>query len=177
MTYAIVYNSRGGNTKLVAEGLQKALAEAGAEAMLTELTTGAVAEASKAVAQADTVLAGFWTDKGSCTPEMAELLDRLHGKRVFLFGTAGFGGEPAYFERILTGVEEKLPQDATYLGGAMCQGKMGPAVRARYEAMLVDKPGDARIEAMIANFDAALEHPNAADIDAIAAAAKDALGL
>ena len=45
-------------------------------------------------------------------------------------------------------------RDATYLGGAMCQGKMGAGVRARYEAMLAEHPGDERIRGMIDNFDA-----------------------
>lgn len=176
MACAIVYSSRGGNTRLVAEGLKRALAEAGTDSTLVELTADTGAEAREAAARADAVLAGFWTDKGTCPPEMAEFLAQLSGKRVFLFGTAGFGGEPAYFERILAGVEAKLPEDARYLGGAMCQGKMGPAVRARYEGMLAEKPGDARIEAMIANFDAALGHPDDDDLARIAAAAQEALG-
>ncbi len=177
MRILIAYNSRGGNTKQVAESLQRALAQAGAEVDIAEVTAGTVEEVCGRVGDADAVLAGFWCDKGTCTAEMDELLAHLGDKRVFLFGTAGFGGAPEYFDRILSGVRAKLPDSAAYAGGAMCQGRMGEGVRRRYEAMLEQNPGDARVQGMIANFDAALAHPDADDLDRIAAAAREALGL
>ena len=177
MAYAIVYNSKGGNTRMVAEALRDVLVEADVDATLTEVTSDTVQAAAQAAQDAEAVLAGFWCDKGSCTSEMANFLTGLVDARVFLFGTAGFGGEPAYFARILESVRAKLPETADYLGGAMCQGKMGPAVRQRYEAMLAEKPGDPRIQSMIANFDAASTHPNVADLEAITIAAKQSLNL
>ena len=179
MQYAILYNSASGNTQQVAEALEQALANEDTEVTLAKITHGGAADALAAsnAATADAVLVGFWCDKGSCTQDVAEVLARLGGKRVFLFGTAGFGGAPEYFERILAGVHEKLPEDAEYLGGAMCQGKMGAGIRHRYEGMLAENPGDERIQAMIDNFDAALAHPNDEDFTRIAAAAKAALGL
>ena len=59
----------------------------------------------------------------------------------------------------------------------MCQGKMGPAIRKRYEAMLAEKPGDQRVQAMIDNFDAAASHPDASDAQKIADAMLDALDI
>ena len=41
---------------------------------------------------ADTLYVGFWTDKGKADADTLDFLQQLHGKRVFLFGTAGFGG-------------------------------------------------------------------------------------
>lgn len=172
---AILYNSNSGNTRMVAEALERALADDGMQVAVVEITAESVAQAVEAAAAADAVLVGFWCDKGSCTDEVAQVLSGLGGKRVFLFGTAGFGGAPAYFERILSAVRIKLPEDATYLGGAMCQGKMGRGVLARYEAMLAEKPGDARITSMIDNFHAALGHPDEADLEAIVKAAQAAL--
>lgn len=174
MKCLVVVNSKGGNTRMVANALVDSLEKAGSEAMFVD-DPAAVDRAS--VDAAEAVLAGFWTDKGDCAPKMATFLERLSGKRVFLFGTAGFGGAPEYFERILAGVREKLPADAEYLGGVMCQGKMGPGIRRRYEGMLAEKPGDERIQAMIANFDAALAHPDDDDLARIADAARAALGL
>ena len=178
MQYAILYNSVSGNTQQVAEALEQALANEGAEVTLAKIAHGGAEDALAAAnaATADAVLVGFWCDKGSCTPEVVDVLAGLAGKRVFLFGTAGFGGAPEYFEQILGRVRENLSEDARYLGGAMCQGKMGDAVRARYEAMLAEKPGDARIQAMIANFDAARSHPDADDLARIVSSAKQALG-
>ncbi len=171
MGYLIAYSSAGGNTKRVAEAVARAMEERGLDAQTLALTAETVNEAQERAVRADAVLVGFWCDKGDCVPEVSALLAGLTGRRVFLFGTAGFGGSPEYFDRILARVREHLPKDACYLGGAMCQGKMGEGVRARYEAMLAEKPGDARIQAMIDNFDAARSHPDDADLEAIASAA------
>ncbi len=172
MTCLIVVSSKSGNTRLVADALASELAGAGVAAA-GPFAPEEVAEAE--LGGADTVLAGFWTDKGDCAPDLAAVLERLGGKRVFLFGTAGFGGSEAYFAQILDRVRAHLSEDATYLGGAMCQGKMGAGVRARYEAMLAEHPGDERIRGMIDNFDAALAHPDEADLARIVAAAREAL--
>lgn len=172
MTCLIVVSSKSGNTRLVADALASELAGAGVTAV-GPVTPRGVTEAE--LSAADTVLAGFWTDKGDCAPDLAAVLERLGGKRVFLFGTAGFGGSEAYFAQILDRVRAHLPEDVTYLGGAMCQGRMGAGVRARYEAMLAEHPDDERIRGMIDNFDAALAHPDEADLARIVAAAREVL--
>lgn len=174
MKCLVVVNSKGGNTRMVANALVDSLEKADSEAMFVD-DPAAVDRAS--IDAAEAVLAGFWTDKGDCAPEMATFLERLSGKRVFLFGTAGFGGSPEYFERILGNVRKHLSDSVEYLGGAMCQGKMGAGVRKRYEAMLAKNLEDKRAQAMIDNFDVALSHPDADDIEGIVAATREALGL
>lgn len=173
MTCLIVVSSKGGNTRQVADAVARELIAVGAEVAGPMAPDDATDDL---IAAADTVLAGFWTDKGDCAPDMAAFLGKLAGKRVFLFGTAGFGGSEEYFARITGAVAQHLPAEAELLGSAMCQGKMGPGVRARYEAMLAEHPDDERIKGMIANFDAALAHPDEADCARIAAAARAALG-
>ncbi|HCX92754.1 MAG TPA: hypothetical protein DGZ34_08800, partial [Lachnospiraceae bacterium] len=42
---------------------------------------------------------GFWTDKGNADNETLTLLSTLKNRRIFLFGTAGFGGSDAYFQK------------------------------------------------------------------------------
>lgn len=177
MRCVVLYSSKGGNTRMVADALADALSTDADKVTPVEVASGHEGDAVSAVAEADAVLAGFWTDKGDCAPEMAQVLSQLEGKRVFLFGTAGFGGEATYFERIVANVKTHLPESAVLIGSAMCQGKMGMAVRRRYEAALAEHPGDARMQAMIDNFDAALSHPSAEDLAGIVDAAKDALGL
>lgn len=174
MRCLIAVSSAGGNTRMVAEHLERELRSAGCEVPGVADVAAVSEDETRA---ADVVLAGFWTDKGDCAPAMASLLETLEGKRVFLFGTAGFGGSPEYFERILGNVRKHLSDSVEYLGGAMCQGKMGAGVRKRYEAMLAKNPEDKRAQAMIDNFDVALSHPDADDIEGIVAAAREALGL
>lgn len=110
------------------------------------------------------IFAGFWTDKGDSGAKLAEFLESLHGSRVFLFGTAGFGGSEEYFNRILEKVSTHLAADNTVAGRYMCQGKMPVSVRKRYESMLEQNPEDERMKAMVENFDRALSHPDASDL-------------
>lgn len=158
MTYTIVYSSRTGNTKLLADGIRSVLPAENC------VYFGPVSGAEREAAQADVVFAGFWTDKGSCDEEMAGFLSGIVGKDVFLFGTAGFGGSEEYFSKILRNVGKYLDGSCRLAGTFMCQGQMQPAVRERYEGM-VGMGGDGdRVREMIENYDRALGHPNEGDV-------------
>ena len=154
MSYAIVYSSRTGNTAQLAQAVREALPQEGCS-YFGEPHTQALS--------ADTIYVGFWTDKGTCDEQTAHFLQSLTHQKVFLFGTAGFGGAPAYFEQILGRVKANLATDVQVVGTYMCQGKMPQVVRDRYEAM-EESP---RRTAMLANFDQALSHPDRGDLDAL----------
>ena len=80
MKTVIVYSSATGNTARLAQELSAQL----------NLPAMPLAEA-EGWQDADRILAGFWTDKGSCDEKMAAFLSGLGGKEIALFGTAGFG--------------------------------------------------------------------------------------
>lgn len=199
-------SSKSGNTKLVADALQRELTDAGvrfvasfdlddadAEPVQSEGVESAKgAEGDEAVengqstnvaastiatqaSEVDVVFVGFWCDKGSCSPAVQHFLQGLAGKRVFLFGTCGFGESDEYFAQILDRVRAYLPADAQYIGGAMCQGKMGMGVKRRYEGMLEKDPENVQARMLIDNWNKAQSHPNKDDVSRIAAAAKEAL--
>ena len=161
MTCAIVYSSRTGNTKQLAEAVQAALPAC--------LYMGPPDDAALA---ADRLYIGFWTDKGTCDAATADFLSKVSGKEVFLFGTAGFGGEAAYFESILSRVVQCLGPDNTVIGSFMCQGRMPMAVRERYEKMLSAPPSPRMPDPlkMLENFDRALTHPDEEDLAHLKAA-------
>lgn len=216
ITCSMAVSSKSGNTKLVADALQRELSYAGvrfatfidlddadAEPAQSEGVESAKgAEGDEAVengqsanaaasapaestlsastlatqaSEADVVFVGFWCDKGSCSPAVQHFLQGLAGKRVFLFGTCGFGESDEYFAQILDRVRAYLPADAQYIGGAMCQGKMGMGVKRRYEGMLEKDPENAQARMLIDNWNKAQSHPNEDDFSRIAAAAKEAL--
>lgn len=168
MTYAVIYASATGNTKMLAEEIRKRLGKKEC------VCFGTVEEAGTAV-RADIIFAGFWTDKGDCSEELGHFLEGLHGRRVFLFGTAGFGGAQSYFDQILERVKGHLAADNEVVGTYMCQGKMPQSVRKRYEGMLEQNPGDERIRGMIENFDRAMTHPDEADLNLLGEAVRDVL--
>ena len=163
MTYSIVFESKTGNTRQAAEAIRAALGEENCTAF-----GGPCAGA----AQADVVFAGFWTDKGACPAALAQFLGGLADKAVALFGTAGFGGDPAYFDGILQRVAQMLPAGCTLLGGHMCQGRMPASVGARYEAMVQQDPANAQMKLLLENFQRAQSHPDAEDLAAMGAFAK-----
>lgn len=157
MSYAIVYSSRTGNTAMLAQAVREALPQ--------EDCRYFGAPAPQALT-ADTVYVGFWTDKGTCDEPTARFLQSLTDQKVFLFGTAGFGGAPAYFQQILDRVKANLAPGVQVTGTYMCQGKMPQAVRDRYAAM-EESP---RRTAMLENFDQALSHPDQEDLARLQAA-------
>lgn len=159
MKYAIVYSSRTGNTELLAQRLRDSLPKEDC------LYLGPPNEEALA---AEKLYVGFWTDKGTCDESIAAFLRSITHQQVFLFGTAGFGGAPAYFEKILTAVKENISETATVTGSYMCQGKMPVSVRKRYESM----EESAGRQAMLDNFDRALSHPDEQDLSALVEAAR-----
>ena len=72
---------------------------------------------------ADTLYVGFWTDKGEADADTLDFLQQLHGKRVFLFGTAGFGGSAPYFEKILAATRKVLDGSNTVIGSLCVRAK------------------------------------------------------
>lgn len=156
MRYSIVYCSRTGNTKQIAEVIY---AQLPAEEVVY------MGAPSDEALNADVLFVGSWTDKGTCDPSVAELLSKTAGKTVFLFGTSGFGQSKQYFNQILQRVKDLLPETTKTGEGFMCQGKMPMAVRDRYRSMLEKEPENARYKMMLENFDVALEHPNTKDLE------------
>lgn len=60
--------------------------------------------AGETAAESELLYVGFWTDKGNADADTLALLRTLKNKRLFLFGTAGFGVDTAYFDAILARV-------------------------------------------------------------------------
>lgn len=159
MTYSIVYSSKTGNTKMLADALHQALP---ADDCLYFGAPDAQALA------AERIYIGFWTDKGTCDAETAAFLAQLTHQEVFLFGTCGFGGGVAYFEQILARVRDLLPESVQLVGSYLCPGKMPQSVRDRYVRIAEEEPAKrSHMQKMIFNFDCALSHPDASDLQAL----------
>ena len=156
MSYAIVFSSKTGNTRLLADTLRASLPQ-------NECTY--FGSPAPEALEAETLYIGFWTDKGHADDTLTAFLQTLKGKRIFLFGTAGFGGSAEYFGQILAAVQKSLDESNTVIGTYMCQGKMPMTVRQQYEKMLQQPNHAPNLEMLIENFDKALAHPDAADLD------------
>jgi flavodoxin len=80
----IVYSSKTGNTRKLAEGIQKGLADA----LGRELRIAAVEE-NPDPAGTDWILVGFWADRGNADQKALCYIQSLEGRKVGLFGTLG----------------------------------------------------------------------------------------
>lgn len=156
--YSIIYSSATGNTRLLADTIRAALPEEKCDYF---------GPCDGAEARSDLLYVGFWTDKGNADAAALALLTALRNKKLFLFGTAGFGGSEAYFRKVLGRVRESIDASNTIAGEYMCQGKMPQAVKDRYLKMKAQPEPPANLDMLIENFDRALPHPDAADLDAL----------
>ena len=87
----IVCESLTGNTAMLAEALRAHL----------QMSDGCVLAPDCAeMDSSDVFFVGSWTDKGDCGANTAAFLEKLEHKKVFLFGTCGFGRSDAYYDTV-----------------------------------------------------------------------------
>ena len=121
-SYSIVFSSLTGNTKKLADVIHETLPK-------NECDYFGTIEAQ--VPQSKLLYVGFWTDKGNADHKTLELLSKLKNKKIFLFGTAGFGGSDVYFQKILGQIRQSIDSSNVIVGEYMCQGKMPQSVNGR----------------------------------------------
>lgn len=160
--YSIVFSSRSGNTKELAEAIRAVLPKEKCDYFGAQEAEGAISEL---------LYIGFWTDRGSADENTLQFIKSLKNKKIFLFGTAGFGGSENYFKEILNRIKAKLDISNTVVGEYMCQGKMPQSVREGYMRMKNQEHSAISVEELIENFDRALSHPNQHDLEKL----KDAI--
>lgn len=163
--YSIVYSSRTGNTKKLAATIYKVLPPDNC------LYYGTVDNVKDKLSKM--IYIGFWTEKGNADSLTIEFLKKLKNKKIFLFGTAGYGGSEDYFRNIINNVKKNIDSSNILIGAFMCQGKMPLAVKERYENMAKQNNSSVDIDKLIRNFDAALSHPDEEDLERLKATLKN----
>ncbi len=166
MKVAIVFDSLTGNTAIIAKAVRDGCK--GAEVVF-------FGPPPPEGVEADLYFIGSWTNRGMPSGGITAFLKSLRGKRVALFGTAGMGGNRAYFSVLAERADTLLASDNTVTDTFYCCGKMPESVRERYEEMLREQPDNEMPRHMIENFDRALSHPDEADRRAAADFARKAV--
>lgn len=156
LDYLVLYSSETGNTKSVANAIFNAL-----PGIQKELCNIKDFHFDK---EARLYFVGFRTICGSCDINIISFLCGLQEKKIALFGTCGFGKNSEYYHRITNNVSAFISDDCEYLGGFLCQGKMLPEIKKRYEAMLPTAcENQEKIQSFLSNYEDALSHPNEQD--------------
>ena len=160
----IVYSSKTGNTRKLAEGIHRGLADVlGQEARL------AAVEENPDPTGMDWLLVGFWADRGNADQKTLQYLQSLDGRKIGLFGTLGAYPDSDHAKAISGRTRETAAEKNTVLGCFLCQGKIDPTLTERFKSLPADNPHAMTPERMERHREAA-KHPDEKDIEAAVAA-------
>lgn len=159
MKILVTYSSLTGNTKKLAEGIF-----AGLEGYEKDIMPMKEVADLKAY---DTVIAGYWVDKGGPNEEAAKFLQTIQDKKVGVFETLAFWPDSEHaYNSILAG--EKLVKGKNHIiGKYICQGKISDKVVKAFENMPKDNPHYPNEEKR-KRYRISANHPSQADIDVAA---------
>jgi flavodoxin len=160
----IVYSSRTGNTRKLAEGIQRGLAEA-----LGQEPRIAAVEENPDPAGAEWILVGFWADRGNADQKAVQYLKSLEGRKIGLFGTLGAYPDSDHAGDIRKRAQDLAAEKNALLGCFLCQGRIDPALTGRFKSLPADNPHAMTPERMKRHQEAA-KHPDEKDIEAAVAA-------
>jgi len=147
MKNLIVYSSKSGNTKKLAEAVSNFLPG--------ENFLKSVRENPDPTGY-DFVVVGFWLQAGKADPESQEYLEKLPLSNVFLFATHGAAKGSAHAQNAMQGAQQLVGASQSF-GSFNCQGEVKAEFLAKVQKK--DPPPPWIIDAP-----EAVGHPDATDI-------------
>ena len=154
MRTLVVYSSRTGNTKMIAEAVAEAVGPCDIHPM----------ESAPAADEYDFVAIGYWVDKGMPDEACQAYMKTVKGKKVGLFGTLGVDPSHDHARDCAAKGEAMMLENGsgnTVLGTFLSQGKIDPAIIEAMRKMAQDV--HPMTPERIARIEAAKSHPNAED--------------
>ena len=118
MKSIVLYSTRTGNTKMVAEAIASALPEG--------TPCRNIREMNESLSDYDCVFMGFWVDKGTADDASRKVLENLHNRHVAVFATAGVNPASSHAQDCLKNGASLLPEGKKLAGTFICQGKVDP---------------------------------------------------
>lgn len=155
MKVAIIYDSITGNTKKLAD-------------VICECFNNGVKiykEYCDEILNFDLIFVGSWTDKGEPSDKIKKVYKNIHGKKIFVFGTCGFGGSDNYFKQLFERTMKYINEDNEIVGYYFCPGKISETIKNKYDKILETNPNDLKTVKMLNNFNAVSSRPNDDDLD------------
>ncbi len=148
MKKSIVFSSATGNTKKLGETFYNTLGE--------EIYCGKISDEAL---DADVIFVGSWTMAFNCAPDVKAFLEKLNGKKEFMFMTAGYGSTPEFFAPIINAAKENINASNEIIGEFICQGKVSASKQDAIKKMDLTK-----FESMKPELDNSQTHPDNNDI-------------
>ena len=116
MKYAVIYQSKSGNTRLLAERIYQTIDSK--DKVIFDL------EQESELPSADVYFIGFGIHNHSCSIELMDLFEKLEGVRYALFITCGYTPTEQYKKTLKKNLAVWLPEDGQLLDMVICQGKV-----------------------------------------------------
>ena len=155
----IVYSSKTGNTRKVAEGICEGFRAAGHVVRIAPVEENPAPEAG------ETVFVGFWADKGSGDKKARKYLKGLKGLKAGLFGTLGAYPDSQHAQDTAEKMKALAAANNVCLGCFLCQGKIDPKLTEMFKKLPKIHPHSMNEERQKRHEEAA-KHPNEADLAA-----------
>jgi flavodoxin len=126
MKIIIIYSSRTGNTKKVAEAIYNKISDKADIYAIEEIT-------DIDINKYDFIAIGFWVNRGTADLKTLDLLKKIEDKNIALFGTLGAYPDSKHAERCINYVTDKVNDSNRILGTFLCQGKIAKRILKKYE--------------------------------------------
>ena len=118
MRILVVYSTRTGNTKKVAEAIFSVMP---LSAVLSSVNCAPGPDFF------DCVIMGFWNHRAAPDPAMLRFMQRVSGKKVGLFGTQGAWPDSDHSRRFMEKARQAV-RDNEVLAEFVCMGKVDPVL-------------------------------------------------
>ena len=152
MKTIVLYSTRTGNTKKIAEAIASAVP--GAPCVN-------VKDVPADLASYDLVFVGFWVDKGDADAEAKKVMETLNNKYVGVFATLGAMPTSDHAKECLKKASSVVPGEV--VGQFICQGAVDPKlIEAMYKMFPAGHPHGRTPEREALHAEAA-KHPDAKD--------------
>lgn len=159
MRYAVLYQSKSGNTKLLAEEIFNSIDSD--EKVICDI------DECDEIPAVDVYFVGFGIHNYSCSIDIANCMENIGVSKLALFATCGYMPTEQYKEKLEDNLEVWLPETAEYLGMYLCQGKVE---FDRREIMISKMPqAENKMREM---FNQGCTHPDDEDLEAVSNFAK-----
>ncbi len=149
----IIYSSKTGNTRRVAEALHAAFPD--------RFDILSIDDSPETIETEELIL-GFWVDKGEADKKTLTLLNRLEGRKIAFLGTLGAAPESDHARKVIESMKKAAEKNNEFLGCFLCRGKIDPKLTKMFEKMPANHP-HAMDEARRQRHEEAAKHPNEED--------------
>lgn len=159
MKTTIIYSSKTGNTKKIADQIKRSIANFEAVDMYP---VEEVLENKSLVELSEKLAIGYWNDKGTADGKILELSKIVENKTLILFGTQGAYPESEHGLKCIENVNGLFTGN-NILGHFLCQGKIDENLTKMFENLPEDHPHYMNEERRERHKIASL-HPNEEDL-------------